>query len=186
MRTIRESFQLVVQNTQTNILPHLQTVDPKITRVHFQFGHVMDIVNRLKELEQPQYLQYTKYPLIAVLEDFPQRDVVEGLSVITPKILILNFTKPEYTREQRDTENFIPILMPLADEFVRQLRSSGHFSTNYKKTGERINRPFWGKEELWGNAANIMKDALDGIELRGFELTIRQQTICSPAFIKNF
>lgn len=185
-KTLRERFEIVVQATQTNILSYLKTVDSSIQRVHFQYGHPKMVIDALKSLATPQANQFLKYPLIAVFEDFPERSVIEGLDIITPKIIIAWKTQAHYTREQRDTLNFKPILNPLTDEFVLQLRRSPYFSTNYKKVGERIARPFWGKEGLYGNEGNVFDDMLDCIELRGFELTIRHQATCSPGFTKNF
>lgn len=186
-KTLRERFLSVVQATETNVLSYLQDQDSTIQRLHFQFGHPKMVIEELKKLQQPQANQYKKYPLIAVFEDVPERPVASNVATISPRIVIAWQTKQEYTREQRDELSFKPILLPIYDEFMTQLKSSAYFVTNYQQPGERVMRPFWGREGLYGNEGNIFNDYLDCIEIRNIELQIRQRSGCAPAgFHKSF
>lgn len=184
--TLWERFQPVAEAIEAELLTYLQTVDPTIERLHFELGHPQAIIKSLMALNTPQSYQYQKYPLLAVFEDVPERALAPGLSVITPRIIIANQTRPEYTRQERDAKNFKPILLPIADAFDRHMAKSGLLGSNYRKPGERIMRPFWGREGLYGNEGNTFSDALDCIEIRNRELTIRWQPTCSPDFFKNF
>lgn len=186
-KTLRERFQYIVTATETNILDYLQSVDSTIQRIHYQFGHPKMVIEELIKLHKPQANQYKKYPLIAVFEDVPERPVASNVATISPRIVIAWQTQQGYTREQRDELSFKPILLPIYDEFMRQLKSSPYLISNYLRPGERTMRPFWGREGLYGNEGNIFNDFLDCIEIRNIELTIRQRSGCAPAgFSKNF
>lgn len=185
-RTLRERFRLIATATEAAILPYLQTIDPTIQQLHFEYGHPLTIINKLQAMNNPQSYQFMKYPLLAVFEDVPERGIVDDISTISPRIIIANQTRPEYTREERDTTNFKPILLPIYDAFMRELKRTPYMRYDYRKPGERIMRPFWGKEGLYGNEGNVFGDALDCIEIRGAEFTIRRGASCLPASFKNF
>jgi hypothetical protein len=183
--TLTERFLALIKDTEAPILPYLQTVDPTIQQLHGLCGHPLPIVNTLMGMNNPQSYQYLKYPLIAVFEDIVERGVVGDVRSITPRIVIVNQTTAEYTRKERDDKNFKPILIPIYNEFMRQLRRNRYFRWDYKKPGDKTMRPFWGKEGLYGSEGNIAGDALDCIELR-IELIPHRAPTCAPAFKRNF
>jgi len=184
--TLRERFETVANATEAVVLPILQAYDPSIVQLHFQYGHALDILKELVKLSGTHVGQYQQFPLLAVFEDVPLRGVQGVLSTMSPRIIVCNTTNPEYSRTQRDTLNFKPILWPIVKEFKYQLHKSGLIGTNYKTPGTTIERPFWGKEALYGNDGLIFKEPLDCIEITGWELSIRETNACSQAFSKNF
>lgn len=179
MLTTRERFQRVVTATEAVVLPALQAVNPKIAALHFEYGHPLVVQASLKRKEGTQAGQYARFPMIAVLEDFPARGIAPGLSVITPRIIIACLTKDTYTREQRQELTFKPILWPIAEEFDRQLQKSGVLGTSITAVGTTTERPFWGAEALYGSNGNILDAMLDCIEISNKELSIRLTQQCA-------
>lgn len=180
MITLKDRFGNAAAAVEAELLASLQVVNPKITRIHFQYGHPLTVLRELTKLTKPLDAQYTRFPLIAVFEDIVPQGIGKGLSVITPKVIIANPTKKEYSREDREQLNFGPILRPIAEAWMAQLKGTGMFWYSYTETGSMIERPFWGREGLYGNTANIFNDELDCIEISGLALTVREtlSTVC--------
>lgn len=162
----------VVAATSVKMLAELQAVDPLITGIHFEFGHHNDIRERLTA--KSKTAKTAMYPLIALFEDFRVKRGKLGTSGIADmKIIILHFSKNTYTRQQREDLVFTPILFPIYNEFLRQLKINGKFMI-YDETliqHDMIKRPHWGDPALYENTSYLFGEILDGIELNNLELT---------------
>src|SRR6187402_3986820 len=108
--TLLDRFGVVATAVETALLPDLQIINPKTTRVHFLMGHPLYCLRELEKLLKPVASQYTRFPLIAVFEDIPQEYIGKGLSTVAPKVIIANPTKKAYSRAEREAKNFAPIL----------------------------------------------------------------------------
>lgn len=172
--TLLDRYGTVATAVETALLPQFKIINPKTQRVHFQMGHPLYVLRELVKLLKPLSAQYTRFPLIAVFEDVTQEYIGKGLSQITPKVIFCNPTKKEYSRAEREAKNFAPILRPMAQEWLIQARETGMFWFPYTDGGNIIERPFWGREELYGNKANIFNDELDCIEISGLTYTVRE------------
>lgn len=172
--TLIDRFERVSDAVETALLAQFKIINPKTQRIHFQMGHPLYVLRELTKLLKPLSAQYTRFPLIAVFEDIPQEYIGKGLSTVTPKVIIANPTKKEYSRAEREAYNFAPILRPLAEEWLVQARETGMFWWAHTDGATIIERPFWGREELYGNKANIFNDELDCIEISGLTYTVRE------------
>ncbi len=135
----------------------------------------MEINQRLTEKAKDGQYKFKRYPLIALREDIEEG--MEDLVHYKLNIAILAFTDKNYTTAQRREHVFKPILIPLYDEFLRQLKLSGLFLWPGSGTGtlkipthKKYNRYFWGTSSTNGNVANIFTDPLDAIEIIGLEV----------------
>lgn len=177
--TTRERAKIVTEAVEAAILPTLKAYDPKIRRVSFQYGHPVTVQNLLKQWEQSPTLQFERFPAIFWVEDIPERGIMGDMSVVTPRILILHQTSKDYSREQRQELVFKPILWPIARMLERKIEDLGYFQTNYQQPGTITERPFWGREGLYGSDGNILDAYLDAIEITNRELTIIRADACS-------
>lgn len=172
-------FEGIVAKTSAKLLPALQAVDPMIKAVHYDFGHYNDVRERL--IQKGKTAQDQRYPLIVLFEDFRQGNRVLGLdSIGDVKIIILHLTKKEYTRQQREEKVFLPILVPIYNEFLKQMKYSGHFMQYGPFRHDRIDRPHWGDPGLYANGGYLLNDVLDGIELSNLQLQTYLPN-CQPA-----
>lgn len=164
----------VVAKTSAALLTQLQAVDPLITGVHYQYGHYNDIKERL--LQKGKTDKPNRYPLIALFEDFRVTNRVPGIFGIADlRLIILHFSSKGITREQRETNVFLPILVPIYEEFLKQLRVSGFFMQYGPFRHNRIDRPHWGDPGLYRSRSGepdgyIFDEILDGIEIDGLQL----------------
>jgi hypothetical protein len=172
----------VVAATSAKLLTQLQSVDPLITGVHFEYGHYTDIQERLTA--KGKTAKFDRYPLVCLFEDFKIRHRKEGLTGVTDmKIIILHSSKNTITRQQREDNVFVPILYPIYEEFLNQLDISGNFMI-YDKSRiihDQINRPHWGDPAMYKNESYLFGDVLDGIELSNLQL----ETYLEPCEISS-
>lgn len=159
----------VVASTEAKLLTALQAVDSKITGINYLYGHYNDVRERLGQYGKTE--KNSRYPLIVLFEDFRIVNRVLGLTGIADvKIIILHTSSKDFTREQRESLVFKPILVPIYDEFLKQLKLSGHFMQYGPFRHNRIDRPHWGDPVLYGNNGYLLNDILDGIELSDLQL----------------
>ena len=164
----------VVSNVSDELLATLQLIDPLIEGVHFMYGHYNDIRERLTTMNKTETYATRRFPLIALFEDYRVRVGKTGLTGIgNLKIIILYPTKKDYTREQRESITFQPVLIPIYNSFLKWLKLCGKFMI-YDETKiqhDMIKRPHWGDPGLYENNGYLLNDILDGIELSNLELT---------------
>jgi len=159
----------MVAKTSATVLPALQTVDPMITGVHYQYGHYNDVKERL--LQKGKTDRPNRYPLIVLFEDFRVLNGRPGLfGVADVKIMVLHLSRKDITRPQRETNVFKTVLVPIYDAFMYQLWVSGLFMQYGRFEHARIDRPHWGDPALYGNAGYLFDEILDGIEIADLQL----------------
>jgi len=139
--------------------------------VNYLHGHHLDIIKTLQEYTTSGN-KGKEFPLVALLQDIEETVEVDGLqATASVTVVICTDTDPNYNSAQRYTNTFTPLLYPLYEEFIKQLRLSPYIasvSPEYKK----IDRLYWGREGLFGNTGNIFDNYIDAIELTGIELRI--------------
>lgn len=157
----------VVARVSNKLTAELQLIEPMITGVHYLYGHYNDIRERLMKRDPT-----LRYPLIALFEDFVVDNSKLGLAGIgNMKLMILMTTRKDITREQREQRNYIPILEPIYQEFLKQLKVSGFFMIYGVVPHKRIDRPHWGDPILYsGQTGYVFNEPLDGIEISGLLL----------------
>lgn len=169
---LTDIIRKVVVRTSAKKLAYLQTVDSTITGIQYQYGHLKDVRERLRAqtIADPSA---RKYPLIWLIEDFNVENGKAGLTGVSDvRIMILHNTKKEYTRQQRENLVILPILIPVYNEFLVQMRAIGSFMQYGPFDHNRIDRPHWGNPEEWGNKNYLFDEPLDGIEISDLSLQI--------------
>jgi hypothetical protein len=89
-------------------------------------------------------------------------------------MIIANITEPQLITEQRYEKNFRPVLYPIYQELLRQIASPSQ-KTFFVEDEEliahtKIDRVNWGKQGLYGGAANTFNDFLDCIEIKDLQI----------------
>ena len=160
---IVELFEAIVQSV-SDAMPY---------DVHFQQGHMLEIINTVKEMSADPDTD-KRYPLIAFQHDVTEQETDKGTE-FEVTLFIVTITDPLYTSKQRSELNFKPVLTPVYNEFINQIVRSGYFDEHtelqVRKAHKKINHLFWGNSGVMGNEANIFGDAVDCIEVKGLKLT---------------
>lgn len=173
---IVELFGDAVKLAERALMPHLKTVSPAIQQVHYLYGHPREIVGQLVEMNKLQQYQLMKYPLVALFMDFPEPASTSGLRS-TPRLRGVIANRADETGKAKDRyqTNFKPILYPLYEAILSGLAQCGHFLVTSPRAIEhtKTDRPYWGREGLYGNEGNIFGDALDCIEFSDLRLPVQ-------------
>ncbi len=133
----------------------------------YMYGHRREISNRLKEKDGDKVYKYQKYPLVALALDTPEKNE-SGMIRYTLNIALLMLTDKKWNAEERYVNVFKPVLYPMYESFLKQLKNVGKFtweSKDARPPHTKIDRPYWGTHAEEGNEANIFNDPLDAIEL---------------------
>lgn len=168
-----EHLELVTKNVSKDLTEKFQSLDSNITGVHYMHGHPIEVINKLGQKDKSNNLMFDKYPLIALFQDFGERNTRDfGISEATINIILARATRPDYTAEERYNYNFKPFLYPMYDRLLSWIERSGNFLVYNKNLiqHEKIDRLFWGNSGLYGNKANVFNDWIDCIEIKNMRL----------------
>lgn len=177
---ISDAFRVVVAATEAAIIAD-DSLDwgtlPK--KVYFMHGHEKEIVSILQSMTNaPAPIKNEKYPLIILFEDIREkhRQSLNGITTsFKCRIVICTLTQPTLRADQRLEQNFKPVLLPIFDEFIRQLSLSVPFNRPTIKDMDitKWNRYYWGSQPV---DKNILNDYIDAVEIESISLNLK--TIC--------
>lgn len=164
----------VVTKTSSALIDKLQVVDETITGVHYLYGHHNDIKTRLIEKTKSNEYKYSRYPLIALFQDFTESHDGTGVFKVKLQMIIGFHSSKDFYTDDRYLKVFKPILYPIYKEFLKQLSNHAAFTIKESEqiVHEKIDRPHWGDSAAYGTSSYIFGDVLDAIELRALELTV--------------
>lgn len=172
--TVR-TMATIATATETAILPTIQAVDPLVTCLNYQFGHLREIIETLKQQDKSPTEMYKKYPLVALFLDFPERfgnsggypgEVVLQMAICYP-------TRPNIKTSERYENSIKPILLPIYYELMKQIDASGAFVTHSSDYMQhtRTEHPFGSKNDITDMSGNILADYVDAVLITGLTLT---------------
>jgi hypothetical protein len=150
---------------------------------YYMYGHRVEINERLLKKNDDKVFKYQKYPLIALRWETPE-DVSNGMVDYNLNIVFLYSTEKKNTAEQRHENVIKPILTPLYEQFLIELKRSGLFQwEGDQKTPPhtKLDRPYLGVSQENGNIKNIFSDPLDGIEITNLRIKGRRYEGCDGA-----
>lgn len=186
MKLIKDDIErittLVSRRFMAEVYPKLtKDLQNTMRQISFFWSHPLEIVNTLQELSEHPDLMFEKFPCIMLYTDIPVRVGASGdYDTCSLNIIIANRTQPNYRASDREQYNFIPILRPIYQMFLMELKNSTVFSVNDIALDAKhtyIERYYWGKESIYGNTGNITTDYLDAIQLQDLQLTLTNQCI---------
>ena len=148
------------------------TTDPlNPYRINFQHGPGVEIVNTIKEYSRyPLPKRNEKFPLIALFQDFEERNIGANRVECSLKVVICTDTESKYVASERYDYTFKPILYPIYEAFIEEIKRSQNTETGYEIEHTKIDRVFYGSEN---NEANVFDDFVDAIELKNLVITFK-------------
>lgn len=174
--TLKEIVEYCVTLTSAALLTQLQAADQGITGIYFKHGHILEIVSELEALSKGPATKSQRYPLVALLRDFPELNgALPGIdSQNTLNLIIAIRTERTYTADKREALSFTPILKPIVAELLHQFEMSGKFMApgQDQQNYLAIERYFWGRESISGAKENIFNDWIDCIEIKNLNLKL--------------
>lgn len=169
-------------------IPGISSVGYSDKMPFYMFGHRREISNRLLEQGSDKVYKYQKYPLVALRLDIPEANA-NGEINFTLNIALLMSTNQKWIAPKRYQSVFKPILYPMYDSFLRQLKKVGKFKwegDQQRPEHTKLDRPYWGTEAAEGNTANLFNDPLDAIELIDLKLSQDIDTCARRIFADEY
>jgi len=165
-------FKSLVEKVSAAQLGSLQSFEPTITGVYFMHGHPLDIRKRLLEKNATNEERAKKYPLIALFQDFVEKNDVTGITTVNLQLIMGYYSEKDYFIEDRYNKIIKPILYPIYDEFLTQIANNVLFTVSqpHQIAHKKIDRPHWGNAGTYGTDSYIFGDVLDALEIRDLEL----------------
>lgn len=171
--SIPKSIEAIVDRVRTAKLAELQAYDSTIETIAYMHGNMKEIVANLAEYTNNPAYKTKKFPIFILVEDIRINransdfyGVTDGMSII-----IANHTKAEYKSAEREAKNFVPILRPLYQNFLKQIASHPAFNVrSERKVPHKVTeRKYWGADE---HTVNVLGDYIDAIEITEMNLPI--------------
>lgn len=147
------------------------------SKLFFHYGTLREIAGNLNQIGRARNV---KYPIVALIEPFKQRITSDGTRA-SLRLLIATYTKKALLADERLELNYKPILFPVYDIFMKELRAVVKSSTLDHTV---INHFEMGKESLNGYNGSVLDDHVDAIEINDLNVLFRDNK-CKE-LIKNF
>lgn len=187
--SISDAFRQLVSDTETALIADSTVVFPVGVpkKVYFMQGNIKEVNAKLTKLTQSPDHKGKKYPLVILF-----RDIKEDLSEsqygyqteFNAKIAIITLTQATYDTEQREQNTFMPILIPVFQELIDQIRLSSAFGmpTVEQMRIEKYDCYFYGSglaasAAERGNDKNLFNDFVDAIDVQNISLKLNN--ICN-------
>lgn len=141
--------------------------------VHYQYGSIQEIIDNLKTMTTNGLGADNKYPLVALLTDFKQKRgrSVDIYTEADLNVLIFNVTDNKYLAPERTIYSFKPILYPIYECLIDEIKISKQIQTN--QNGEVYHDPtdhyYWGRVS---RDENPFSDWIDAIELENLNIKV--------------
>jgi len=156
--------------------------ESSIVAINFQYGHLREIIETMKQYEQSPELRYEKYPLVALFLDIPEQYGNSGgyPGECTLHIAICYGTGKTLKAEERYAQVIKPILLPLYEELMKQIEACAEIITGSADHIQHTmqEHPYWGRGGLGDHEGNVFADAVDAIEITDLQLTINFNPNC--------
>lgn len=146
----------------------------EIPRVSFKCETWIKLMERLSKESQMRSFDSVKYPLVALLRNFDEKykantDLVE----VSLTLVIVTPSTPTKESEDREVDNYTPILYPIYAELMSVLAESPYFlgygiSIEHTKTDNM----HLGVDGTQGNTKYLLPDCVDGIIISGLKLGV--------------
>lgn len=169
--SIPSLMKAIVSEVEVNLTSDA-TLD--IPRVSFKCETWIKLMERLSKESQVRSFDDAKYPLVALLRNFDEKykantDLVE----VSLTLVIVTPSTPTKESEDREVDNYTPILYPIYAELMSVLAESPYFlgygiSIEHTKTDNM----HLGVDGTQGNTKYLLPDCVDGIIISGLKLGV--------------
>jgi len=172
----------IVQAITPDLLPIIQANETAalgktmIQTIDYQKGHFEELITTLSNYDKSPQLRNIKYPLVYLVQDFPEdRGVEVGFyATVTLNIVVAHQTDSTYTIDDRMNKVFKPVLYPIYYALLQGMADSDmvNESSTEKIRHRKWDRAYWGRQSVGGTDKNKLNDYVDAIDITNLSLTI--------------
>lgn len=160
-----------------------------IQAIDFQYGHKMELIQTLAQMDSDQSARFLKYPLVYLVQDFRERRGQQPgvYAEVNLNIIIAHHTDQNYKITDRMANVFKPVLYPIYYSLIKQLATIPQTLQGNQDVipHDKWDRSFWGKQAVGGNTSLSINDYVDAIEIQNLDLKINYQPCLTPSGNKS-
>jgi hypothetical protein len=126
------------------------------------------------DAKHPDYSN-TRYPLVALIRNYDEKFTDDnGYADVSFNLIIVTRSTADKKSQQREDDNYIPILRPIYSELMECIKNSRKFANYYDTmpTHTKTESFLVGREGNRGNTAYSLPDIVDGIIVTDLRLKV--------------
>lgn len=169
--SIPSLMRAIVTDVETNLVSETSL---DIPRVSFKCETWIKLMERLTKESQVLSTDVEKYPLVALIRNFDEKfksdtdrvDVSLTLVIVTP-------STPTKESEDREVDNYTPILYPIYAELMQVIKDSNYFEGyQIELAHTKTDNMHLGVDGSQGSTKYLLPDCVDGIIISDLKLTV--------------
>ena len=144
--------------------------------INFLFGDWTYMSNILTMWSKSPSLAAKKYPVVCLFAPFDE-DKTNGRYSCTTRIdlLIATQTKSEYTNEQRIEKSFVPVLRPIYEAMIEQLKKHPLLDFDKDVVAHTYSENMrYGSRGVMMSDGKPFNDYIDGIDIKSLFIKIKK------------
>lgn len=170
-----DEMRTVVENTRLA----LKAIEPdKWDVLHYRYGYIKELNQILVSYSKTKDNALIKFPLFWVPQPFKiyHGEIGYWGTIKNFRAFIIQETNPKYRAEDRMEKIFKPVIYPIRDQWLLQMKKSKVFKIQAIESLQfsETDRYYWGAEQQ-----SILDDIVDVMEISEFPLTINNNPNCS-------
>ena len=170
--SIPDIFRDIVSTVSTNLASEESL---NIPAVYFRCETWLELVaNLTMDAKHPEYSN-TRYPLIALIRNYDEKFTDDnGYADVSFNLIIVTRSTADKKSQQREDDNYIPILRPIYSELMECIKNSRKFANYFDTmpTHTKTESFLVGREGNRGNTAYSLPDIVDGIIVTDLRLKV--------------
>lgn len=170
--SIPEIFKDIVSTVSANLGTEGSL---SIPYVYFRCETWLELVAHLTvDAKHPNYAN-TRYPLVALIRNYDEKFTDDnGYADVSFNLIIVTRSTADKKSQQREDDNYIPILRPIYSELMECIKNSRKFANYFDTmpTHTKTESFLVGREGNRGNTAYSLPDIVDGIIVTDLRLKV--------------
>lgn len=153
---------------------HLAVGSQEPFELQYQYGKRFEIAQTMVEYAKSPLTNNLKFPRLCLFTDIVESHTSISFSSELD-LLLITATLPEYYSEQRLEINFKPILLPIYEALIQNMKDSRYIMGDF--TFNKKDCYFYGATTKDGQVSNMYSDYLDAIEINSIKLKFNKYCI---------
>lgn len=150
----------------------------------YHHGAPEEVTNVIQSINENNDLKegFKNYPFVWLEEDFDEDHSNNGYDYIALdlKIVIVMKTLGTYEAGERMENIFKPVLLPIYEALMAEIRRSGEFTMGKGKAKHvKRNHMFYGSDQNPDGSKNKFKDYTDAVEIKNMDLKVNKKKCLS-------
>lgn len=172
---VAELLRTIVATVNDNLVSETSLSIPRVT---FKAETWKELCNRLKADSESSTRKSTRYPMVALIRDYDYSTQDDSnYTDVSLKLILVTQTTFEKLSEDRQAENYQPILYPIRSELMEQIALCRYFHGPYNPWPTHKCAESFNLSKDNNNGALALPDYVDALIITDLRLKINQQMV---------